>query len=1050
MQGDRGQYAREARDLLRGTGRWCLARLFDMEAPMRPISFPGATAGLALLWTLVVIGSPGPAAAAPPTIVPIPDQAMTEDSARAVPFTVGDPDTPLTALTVTATSSNATLLPASGILLSGSGALRTVTLRPAANRWGSASITVRVGDGLSVSGDTFVVTVASVNDPPFFTGTPPSRCAAGSAFAAQVITADADPGDTRTVSCITKPAWLAFTATGNGTAILAGTPSANDAGVNPVRLKVVDRAGAVAYGSLAITVTATAAATPRFTPLGGTYREPLPVTISTPTSGATIRFTTDGTTPTATTGSAYLAPLKISSHTVLTAVAFKTGMQPSSAARAVYRFPPGAATGGLAALGIENATLAGTVHPKGSATSAWFEWGSDPTLSTFSTTPPLLFGALTSAQAMTADLSGLAPGSTYYFRLVARNAAGTTRGAIDYFTPQQPGFGSLLVNSTGDQLYPPLGKMTLRAAVHLLDSGGVILFDNALNGRTINLLSVGERHSVLKGEVFTFAPGVGWQFQGYLLRDYGRSAMYAAKNVTIDASALAAGITLTWAGAEPARIMAVYGDLIMTNVTVTGGRAVSEPTTAPDPDDPPQPHTLARGGAMAVWGMAAFTRCTFGGNRAEGDLNPSRDRGAFGGAIYADTLLMDGCVVSGNQVTGFGAAGGGVYTVAGAETSINYSELLSSTVSGNRVTGQHAYGGGVYSDGGGPGSLNYLTLRNCTVARNLVEDHPGLPQSSMMQYYYRGGGIYMSNGYLELIGSTVAENRVTGIPFAFSGKPNMGGGGIAATIGNAHVVEAMYVWHSIVAGNTLNGADEDIFTGSLLDFYSFGYNRFGVIDFSHILVPVPSWWCLSRRHYPKVGDAEDVSLDQVVDVAGAAFHGSIVSVGADEGGPALLWYPPAGSALDQVPLEIYDIPYVWSGYQLIDPGIPDDFANLLLADLRVKYADTLGSDFGLEFGDLTGLTFYPDAFVWPADPLNAPWIKFWHDLDTAIGDRLGDVHLGDDYWGSFPDGYSLFGENIDLMTYHWSNTLPYLNDFDQLGQSRFESGPADIGAVEIP
>ncbi len=86
---------------------------------------------------------------------------------------------------------------------------------------------------------------------------------------------------------------------------------------------------------------------------------------------------------------------------------------------------------------------------------------------------------------------------------------------------------------------------------------------------------------------------------------------------------------------------------------------------------------------------------------------------------------------------------------------------------------------------------------------------------------------------------------------------NQIGGGIAATIGNAHAVEDMIIGHSIVVGNTvheINGAgpvgytigsvyQHDIFTGSVFDFRSMGYNRIGVIDFSQILVPVgePGW-----------------------------------------------------------------------------------------------------------------------------------------------------------------------------------------------------------------
>ena len=91
----------------------------------------------------------------------------------------------------------------------------------------------------------------------------------------------------------------------------------------------------------------------------------------------------------------------------------------------------------------------------------------------------------------------------------------------------------------------------------------------------------------------------------------------------------------------------------------------------------------------------------------------------------------------------------------------------------------------------------------------------------------------------------------------------MGGGGICATIGNAHVVEYMSVWHSIIAGNSVNGSGNDLYTGSLLHFYSYGYNLVGRIDFSQILVPVPAWGDLSRKHWPKTGDHEGVAASDV-------------------------------------------------------------------------------------------------------------------------------------------------------------------------------------------
>ena len=62
--------------------------------------------------------------------------------------------------------SNTTLVPNANIVFGGSGANRTVTVTPAANQSGTATITVTVSDGALTASDTFVLTVTPVNDPP--------------------------------------------------------------------------------------------------------------------------------------------------------------------------------------------------------------------------------------------------------------------------------------------------------------------------------------------------------------------------------------------------------------------------------------------------------------------------------------------------------------------------------------------------------------------------------------------------------------------------------------------------------------------------------------------------------------------------------------------------------------------------------------------------------------------------------------------------------------------------------------------------------------------
>ncbi|NLK49939.1 MAG: SUMF1/EgtB/PvdO family nonheme iron enzyme [Candidatus Cloacimonetes bacterium] len=76
-------------------------------------------------------------------------------------------------------------------------------------------------------------------------------------------------------------------------------------------------------------------AIPTFSPPGGTYTTSLNVTIGCATSGATIRYTTNGQEPTA-ASSLYSAPIAISHNTTLKAKAFKTNWMPSSTGSADY------------------------------------------------------------------------------------------------------------------------------------------------------------------------------------------------------------------------------------------------------------------------------------------------------------------------------------------------------------------------------------------------------------------------------------------------------------------------------------------------------------------------------------------------------------------------------------------------------------------------------------------------------------------------------------------------------------------------------------------
>ena len=88
------------------------------------------------------------------------------------------------------------------------------------------------------------------------------------------------------------------------------------------------------------TVTETCAI-PTFSPAAGTYSEAQSVTISTTTSGASIRYTTDGSTPTSTTGTLYTGAINVSETTTIKAIAYKDGNNDSQVATAIYTINTG-------------------------------------------------------------------------------------------------------------------------------------------------------------------------------------------------------------------------------------------------------------------------------------------------------------------------------------------------------------------------------------------------------------------------------------------------------------------------------------------------------------------------------------------------------------------------------------------------------------------------------------------------------------------------------------------------------------------------------------
>lgn len=92
--------------------------------------------------------------------------------------------------------------------------------------------------------------------------------------------------------------------------------------------------------------------------------------------------------------------------------------------------PPTVSTQNAVSVASTTATLHGQVDPKGSLTTYWFEYSADANLNpvTLRSTPQVAVAASAKESLVQVEIAGLSGSTKYYFRVVANNNAGTTRG----------------------------------------------------------------------------------------------------------------------------------------------------------------------------------------------------------------------------------------------------------------------------------------------------------------------------------------------------------------------------------------------------------------------------------------------------------------------------------------------------------------------------------------------------------------------------------------------------------------------------------------------
>jgi len=144
-------------------------------------------------------------------------------------------------------------------------------------------------------------------------------------------------------------------------------------------------------------------ATPTFNPVAGTYSSTQSVAISDATSGATIYYTTDDTTPT-TSSTQYTVPITVSSTTTIEAIAAASGMTNSAVATATYTITTQVATPTFNPAGgtYSSTQSVAILDATGGSTIYYTTNGTTPTTSSTQYTVPITVSSTTTIKAIAA------------------------------------------------------------------------------------------------------------------------------------------------------------------------------------------------------------------------------------------------------------------------------------------------------------------------------------------------------------------------------------------------------------------------------------------------------------------------------------------------------------------------------------------------------------------------------------------------------------------------------------------------------------------------
>lgn len=169
----------------------------------------------------------------PPTVQAVPGATIaTGGTHGSLPLIVKDTEQAEASLTVSASSSNTSLVPVANIAIGGQNYGRTVQVTPAANQSGRSTITLTISDGANTSSTAFVLDVVGGNTPPVMSGLPgvvqSSPGDAPSSVDLTVMDSEIDASGLRLTASSSNPSLLP-----DSSLVLQGTGGNRSLSINP-------------------------------------------------------------------------------------------------------------------------------------------------------------------------------------------------------------------------------------------------------------------------------------------------------------------------------------------------------------------------------------------------------------------------------------------------------------------------------------------------------------------------------------------------------------------------------------------------------------------------------------------------------------------------------------------------------------------------------------------------------------------------------------------------------------------------------------------------